>query len=384
MMMRKKHFAALSPGNMSPTHSPVRSRFVQRRSSEQNDLSAELITGHATPHFGYDFSRVRTYQEASRAAYEYVQAPVGLGRLQQQAGEQEKESETPIVPETAAEAEQSEEAAPPAQAETRPEPKEAQEEAAVTPAIIEPARIVRDKNLWWFDGEDAANYDEEAKLTAFGTTRGATRGTFRWDVVRGAGKIDFENNADTMTRVNANRVGIKSTDASDAMGDVKVRCRWSHGTDSKTLFHSFTVRAPDEGVVVNGPHDAARGGGYVSQYVIEVRDQFGRRLPRDVEVNESWGRFVADLPGVSNWLIAPPNGAMTGPPNGPATAQFTETYGMPGGGGRVPASVNPGAPGSGTRVMHATQFYRAGSTTVGRGRLIETHTAQYHRGRARQ
>jgi len=327
-----------------------------------------------------------------------VQVPGGLGRLQHQAGEQEEESKTPIVPEAATEAEPSEEAVAPIQAETAPEaeeatpaveaetapePEEAQE-ATTAAAIIEPVTIVRDKNLWWFDGENAANYDEEAKLTAFGATPGATRGNFRWDVVRGPGKIDFENNADTMTRINANRVGIKSTDASDTLGDVQVRCRWSHGSASKTLFHSFTVRAPDEGVVVGRPNDTPWGGGYRSQYVIGVRDQFRRTLPRNVEVNESWGRFVADSPGVSNWFIAPPNGAMTGPPNGPATAQFFETYGMPGGGGRVPAPVNPGAPGSGTRVMHARQFYRAGSTAVGRGRLIKTHTAQYQRGQARQ
>ncbi|MEN6488608.1 MAG: hypothetical protein ABFD66_06960, partial [Smithella sp.] len=68
----------------------------------------------------------------------------------------------------------------------------AREEEPSQPGIIEPVRIVRDVDLWWFDGENAANYDEEAKLTAFGPTRGATRGIFEWDVVRGTDKIDLE------------------------------------------------------------------------------------------------------------------------------------------------------------------------------------------------
>ncbi len=115
--------------------------------------------------------------------------------------------------------------------------------------------------------------------------------------------------------------------------------------------------------------------------MIEVRDQFHRKLPRDVEVNESWGTFVADQPVVNNWLIAPPNGTMTGIP---ATAQFYETYGMPAGAGQTPQAVNPGDPGSTTPVMHAPQYYRAGSTIVGDGRLIKSHTTTYYRGQGRQ
>ncbi len=378
----KKQLKTASRQNMGPTFNPVRNRDLQRPSTKKNDMSANSSAEQATtPHSEYDFSRVRTHTEAPAAGSGQMQPSFGLGRL---AGERAEETETATRTEATPGVVTAEAETPPVPTEATPEPETVREEETPTPAIIEPARIVRDKNLWWFDGENAANYAEEAKLTAFGATQGATQGTFRWDVVRGAGKVDFENNADSMTRVSANRIGIKSTKASDTMGDVQVRCRWSHGSASRTLFHSFTVRAPDEAVVANGPHDVAWNGGYRSRYAIEVRDQFNRALPRSVEVNESWGAFVADMPGVSNWFIAPPNGAMTGPPNGPTAAQFFETYGMPSGGGRVPTAVNPGAPGSGTRVMHAPQFYRAGSTVVGRGRLIKRHTARYYRGQGRQ
>ncbi len=257
----------------------------------------------------------------------------------------------------------------------------AREEEPAQPAVIEPVRIVRDVDLWWFDGEDAANYDEEAKLTAFGGRPGATRGRFEWDVMRGADKIDFENASDHMVKNNANRITIWSTDASVTRGDVKVRCRWSLGGLSKTLYHEFTVFAPDEAVVVNGPNDSPWSGGYRSRYTLEVRDQFHRPMPREVEVNENWETFTADQPVVVDWMIAPPNGTMTGVP---ATAQFYETYGMPAGPGRIPQAVNPGDPGATTRVMHAFQQYRAGSTTVGDGRLIKRHVTTYYRGQGRQ
>ncbi|MEN6375920.1 MAG: hypothetical protein ABFD75_14225 [Smithella sp.] len=257
----------------------------------------------------------------------------------------------------------------------------AREEEPSQPGVIEPVRIVRDVDLWWFDGEDAANYDEEAKLTAFGGRPGATRGRFEWDIVRGADKIDFQNASDSMVRTNANRITIWSTDASVTRGDVKVRCRWSLGGLSRTLYHEFTVYAPDEAVVVNGPNDSPWNGGYQSQYTIEARDQFHQPLPREVEVNENWETFTADQPVVVDWMIAPPNGTMTGTP---ATAQFYETYGMPAGPGRTPQAVNPGDPGAATPVMHAFQQYRAGSTTVGDGRLIKRHVTTYYRGQGRQ
>jgi hypothetical protein len=257
----------------------------------------------------------------------------------------------------------------------------AREEEPSQPGVIEPVRIVREVDFWWFDGENAANYDEEAKLTAFGPTRGATRGRFEWDMVRGTDKIDLENASDHMVKNNANRITIWSTDASVTRGDVKVRCRWSLGSLSQPLYHEFTVYSPDEAVVVNGPTDSPWKGGYQSRYTLEVRDQFHRPLPREVEVNENWETFTANQPVVIDWLIAPPNNTTTGTP---AVAQFYETYGMSAGPGRIPQSVNPGVPEATTPVMHAFQQYRAGSTTVGDGRLIKRHVTTYYQGQGRQ
>jgi hypothetical protein len=259
----------------------------------------------------------------------------------------------------------------------------AEEAAGAGGGIIEPINIVRDKDIWWFNGENAANYDEEGKLTAWGGVPGATRGTFQWDVVRGTTIIDFQNGSDSMTRVNANRVGIKSTDRSTTRGDVRVRCRWSLGGRSRTLYHSFTVWAPETAVVVAGPTDSPWGTGFQTSYTMEVRDQFGTAIPKRLEVNEDFGAWVSDFPG-ETWGTPPPNGAFTGPP-APAVSQFIDEYGAryaPG--TRIPDPVNPGAAGWTTPVKHAPQYYRAGSTVVGRGRLIKTHRMQFYRGRGRQ
>jgi hypothetical protein len=264
--------------------------------------------------------------------------------------------------------------------ETSPESEREETESIATPAgraIIEPVRIVRSgTELWWFDGENASNYDEEAKLTAWGGRPGATRGTFRWDVVRGAGIVDFQNNSNSMTRVDANRIGIKSTDASTTRGDVRVRCRWSLGGRSKTLYHAFTVFAPNAGVGV-ARADNAVGAGFRTLYTIEVRDQFGTRLPRAIEVNETFGAWVSDFAG-ENWPPPAQVSAMS-----TASAQVNDRYEFDCA-ACTPTTVNPGTAGAGTRVDHAIQEYRAGSLTAGDGRLIKRHTLQFFRGRARQ
>lgn len=61
-------------------------------------------------------------------------------------------------------------------------------------------------------------------------------------------------------------------------------------------------------------------------------------MPREVEVNENWETFTADQPVVVDWMIAPPNGTMTGTP---AVAQFYETYGMPADRGGFPRQLIP-------------------------------------------
>ncbi|MFH1900669.1 MAG: hypothetical protein ABIK26_00270 [Candidatus Omnitrophota bacterium] len=225
--------------------------------------------------------------------------------------------------------------------------------------------------LWWFAGENAANYDESGTLTA----QGATTGIFKWDVIAGNGRVDLNNggaDADSITATDDNTVTIKSTDDSGASDDVTIKLTYN-GTE--VCEYKLTVYAPAAAAVVSGPTDSSWGNGYRSVYTMEVRDQFGTVLPVEVEVNEDFGAWVSDYAG-ENWPPVPPNGVMT------IGIQLTDMYGIAG--TYTPMPVNPGAVGANTKVDHAEQYYRAGSTIPGNGRLIKTHTFQSYRGKGRQ
>lgn len=140
------------------------------------------------------------------------------------------------------------------------------------------------------------------------------------------------------------------------------------------------VFAPAHGVVVDGPDDDTWDEGWISAYLIEVRDQFDRRLPADIEVNESFGTWESDFPN-EDWGAGPPNGLMTGGAAG--TARFWDNYGYRES-TSLPSPVNPGSPGYTQKVDHAPQTYRAGSTDIGDGLVIKTHTFQRYRGMGRQ
>ena len=90
-------------------------------------------------------------------------------------------------------------------------------------ATVYVVKVVRGANdLWWFDGENAANYDEELTLTAQGTATGS----FKWEVTAGAAKVDLNNggaDADTITATDDNTIQVKSTGASAAANDVHIK-----------------------------------------------------------------------------------------------------------------------------------------------------------------
>ena len=68
----------------------------------------------------------------------------------------------------------------------------------------------------------------------------------------------------------------------------------------------------------------------------------------------------------------------------PVNKILTDTYRM--GAAAYPTTFTPSLndPAEGEPVQHATQYYRAGSTTIGVGILVKQHTTQFCRGYARQ
>jgi hypothetical protein len=268
------------------------------------------------------------------------------------------------------------------------------EEAPTELRVVKPHRITRDKDIWWFDGADAQNYDEEATLTA--GVAGATGGTFRWDIIEGDTIAAFENDASGVTKVDTNQVRVKSIGASSTTDDVRVRCSWSHGRKTSTLFHSLTVFAPDDAVTILGPNDTAvtknfgdcTGKGFRTDYIFEVHDQFGTVIPKQLEINELFVAWVSDFSGEdwsspTNFIITGPS--FTGTPASLPVAQFSDSYRRL----RCPGELNPDPvyptdADAQVKVTHARQTYFAGSLLAGRGRLIRVHRAQWYRGMLRQ
>ena len=284
--------------------------------------------------------------------------------------------------------------------ESRPAGRQQAETPIDTPApspakhpVSKPLKIMRDKQVWWCGGVKPFQYDVSAVLSA----GFASGGVFRWDIVKGSDKVDFENDQDGKTKVNNHKIGIRSTDASGAAQDITVRCSWSHGNLASTLFHKMTVLAPSDAVVSSGPNDSiatmstpcgsrpwcpsagrCTATGYITQYLMEVRDQFGTALPRDIEINETFDTFTDDFMG-NNWPR--PNF----PPNLTTGARFGDSYGMMSCPGRFrPQPLAPSDKLASNKIKHATQIYRVGSLTPGRGLIIRHHKAQYYLGRGRQ
>ena len=235
--------------------------------------------------------------------------------------------------------------------------------------------------LWWFGGESPSGYAVQTLL--IGPQLGD--GDYRWEVTAGLGLVELVNGsmtADVITIPNQRSVLVNGTGSSLASNDVTISLQFNGKPIGS---RSMTVFAPAKVVVITGtPVDVPAGNGYATHYLMEVRDQFNQRLPRDVGVNETGGFFIRDNL-LSNWLFPDlASGDMTGHPFG--VGQFPDSYiyhdTAPG--TSSPSPVNPGEPGSSEKIYNAIQTYRAGSDVSGRGVVIKTHKLQYYRGKARQ
>ena len=99
-------------------------------------------------------------------------------------------------------------------------------------------------------------------------------------------------------------------------------------------------------------------------------------------VNEDFGAKTDDYlpnPPGSNWPLAQPFVWWATD----AAGQFIDEYSARTD-TKTPHSVLPTDPAAGTKVDHHTQFYRAGSKTIGKGTLIKQHAYQRYRGKGWQ
>jgi hypothetical protein len=226
-------------------------------------------------------------------------------------------------------------------------------------------RVSRSDELWWFGGEDPANYDVEIDLIV----EGLPNAEFSWDVISGEAIVTMNGNT------------VISTAASDEIDDVTIRLTY----DGQPICdHQLTVRTPHELEHLQNLDSADANWGYETRIRYRILDQFGDVLPDDVEVNEQWtGAVVADSAGM-DWRRGA-EGSNTLSPAAWDDRIQGETA------GHVPAPVGPAHADAGVAVYHWPGAWFVGSLSIGNGvQMRSTHwndesecVWQKYRGRAR-
>jgi hypothetical protein len=235
--------------------------------------------------------------------------------------------------------------------------------------------LTQDHDLWWFNGANASNYHEQVNLTV----SGITEGTFVWTVTAGTDKVNFENDADTITTTDDNTVGLKSTAGSGALNDVTVTVKIDD-TDN-TAGGNVTVYTPQAevqtGVTDHNFTYMGHNNGYDSRHNFQVRDQFGDVLPHNTELNEHWTEGAHnDHTPPTDWGQAAAQ-SWTADPSGDIDHLWACFWGT-----KVPNTTNPA--GGNTPVCHWDGEHYVGTLTEGSGVRVFTRVWQYYEDHGRR
>ena len=210
-------------------------------------------------------------------------------------------------------------------------------------------------NVWWFNGETPSGYATTISLTA--SPAGAS--AYNWAVVSGSDKVSVSPSG--------NMLSVTSANAS-AFQEVGVRVT-VNGVASRTF--KLTVRAPHRLVLnSNFSHSAHATMGYQTLIEYRIEDQFTDVLPAAVGINEQFTTGEIDDFTGNNWSRGPAGGANVSPAGwfDVITGQSISTS--------FPTATNPCSPLCNTKVHHFDGEWYVGSTTVGRGRRVQTNTWQ--------
>lgn len=164
-----------------------------------------------------------------------------------------------------------------------------------------------DYPLWWFNGEDPGGFYH---TTTTITAQAATTGSFEWEVIWGADKVDLSNGgaaSDSISATDDNTIEVISTapsaPAETVTRDVIIRLVYN-GT--QVWHYDLAVFSPYRQIHLNKDSDASDGVGYVSRITYELQDQFNQKLPylvmwnEDIDGNETY----SDATMVSNAAIS--------------------------------------------------------------------------------
>lgn len=216
--------------------------------------------------------------------------------------------------------------------------------------------------LWFFNKETPPNYAVSATLHT--NTAG---GTFNWTV---SAKLHLSA-ANVATPV------VTTLAESTAKSDSWIQVQHTDAAGkTRTAREKVTIRAPHDLKHLKNVDKPDATWGYDCQIHYSIQDQFGKRLPRSVPINEKWsGGVVSDFPGM-NWRRGAEGSATVAPKD-----WFDHIQGETA--GHLPAPVAPGAAGAATAVYHWPGDWRVGSLTIGKGSLVKSIVWQKNRGFAR-
>jgi hypothetical protein len=238
-----------------------------------------------------------------------------------------------------------------------------------------------DYNLWWFNGENPANYHTDATLSV----DGINIGYFYWEVTQGADKVELYGGSvvrwgNFAIFQNDNSVAIRSKAASAGAEIVTkdVTITLTHD-GQEVCSYDLAVFTPDHNIFLRNHDQDSYDLGYTSYIHYRVEDQFDRTLPYQIGVNEKWtGDVVTNYPGM-NWRRCEAGGNLWNPSDW--KDKIDGEYSL-----RIPTPVKPNDNDSvaSTPVCHWTGDWYIGSTISGKGVKVKSGCVwQKYRGYAR-
>jgi hypothetical protein len=231
------------------------------------------------------------------------------------------------------------------------------------------------KTLWWFNGEMPPGYSVKTSLTAAPTDAA----TYLWKIKAGADKVEFSNKSSRITTTSAaTPIMSKSSNGSSKSRDIKVTVTVNN-IESDPF--RMTVLVPNslipqkKGFTKDEPD---KDYGYKSTINYVVLDQMGDPLPAFVPLNEEFTRPLVKDYIATDWRRGPDGGTTQNPRN-----IQDEIQGEVVGFGLNPEPQTPQMPLGKVKIEHWNGRWQIGSTTVGKGRTVQTNVWQKYRDHGR-
>ncbi len=211
--------------------------------------------------------------------------------------------------------------------------------------------------IWWLGGgSDPSNgYYNASALTA--DPKGAPE-VPSWSVPVGSGKMSL------FCFICTSNTATSQAPSSGCQYDIIIRVSVG-GLDSDNFLMS--VNQPSYLESLGPPADAGwNAAGFKSTIPYRIRDHCNYALP-SIAVNEQFGPFINDTS--NNWPKPTPVNI-----SGFSGSGFSDVVGISG--SYTPQPLVPQSPLTTTKVDHATQTWRVGSSTSGQGVQVQTNTHQ--------